>query len=155
MSAIDLRARSQVLPALTRISQSLQRLALELRRVLQCSDVSLQLFRIGLGVQMPVTPSLSVREPMEFPGFHGHAKTAGQRNRKAAKCPSDPPPGVHDGYTESGNPQGKPTVVLHGGPGAGTIPEMRRFFDPNRYRLLGVCEREGRAPGAATSVPGY
>src|SRR5882672_1119460 len=39
-------------------------------------------------------------------------------------------------YEESGNPQGKPAVFLHGGPGAGTTPQMRRFFNPRKYRLV-------------------
>jgi proline iminopeptidase len=39
-------------------------------------------------------------------------------------------------YEESGNPEGKPVVVLHGGPGAATNPAMRRFFDPKRYRIV-------------------
>ena len=32
-----------------------------------------------------------------------------------------------------GNPQGKPALVLHGGPGSGCTPGMRRFFDPAAY----------------------
>ncbi|MCW5574427.1 MAG: prolyl aminopeptidase, partial [Steroidobacteraceae bacterium] len=39
-------------------------------------------------------------------------------------------------YEESGNPRGKPVVFLHGGPGGGTDPKMRRFFDPRRYRIV-------------------
>src|SRR5579862_4303430 len=39
-------------------------------------------------------------------------------------------------YEESGNPQGKPAIFLHGGPGGGTDPGMRRFFDPQRYRIV-------------------
>jgi proline iminopeptidase len=39
-------------------------------------------------------------------------------------------------YEESGNPKGKPAVFLHGGPGGGTDPKMRRFFDPRRYRIV-------------------
>ena len=35
-----------------------------------------------------------------------------------------------------GNPQGKPALVLHGGPGSGCTPGMRRFFDPERYRAV-------------------
>ena len=35
-----------------------------------------------------------------------------------------------------GNPQGKPAVFLHGGPGAGCSPEHRRLFDPARYCVL-------------------
>ncbi|MEY4356913.1 MAG: hypothetical protein RL469_239 [Pseudomonadota bacterium] len=44
---------------------------------------------------------------------------------------------VHEIYwEESGNPQGKPVVFLHGGPGGGTDARMRQFFDPNRYRIV-------------------
>jgi proline iminopeptidase len=39
-------------------------------------------------------------------------------------------------FEESGNPQGKPVVFLHGGPGGGTSPKQRRFFDPARYRIV-------------------
>ncbi|MDQ2643585.1 MAG: prolyl aminopeptidase [Myxococcota bacterium] len=39
-------------------------------------------------------------------------------------------------YEESGNPKGKPVVFLHGGPGGGTSPKQRRFFDPSRYRIV-------------------
>ncbi|HVY81310.1 MAG TPA: prolyl aminopeptidase, partial [Steroidobacteraceae bacterium] len=39
-------------------------------------------------------------------------------------------------YEECGNPRGKPAVFLHGGPGGGTDPKMRRFFDPKRYRIV-------------------
>ena len=39
-------------------------------------------------------------------------------------------------FEESGNPRGKPVVFLHGGPGAGTSPSMRRFFNPRRYRIV-------------------
>ena len=43
----------------------------------------------------------------------------------------------HDLYFEqSGNPAGKPVVFLHGGPGGGTDPKHRRFFDPRRYRII-------------------
>ncbi|MFV8752854.1 prolyl aminopeptidase [Nannocystaceae bacterium ST9] len=44
---------------------------------------------------------------------------------------------IHELYWEqSGNPKGKPVVFLHGGPGGGTDPKHRRFFDPNRYRIV-------------------
>jgi proline iminopeptidase len=39
-------------------------------------------------------------------------------------------------YEESGNPQGKPAVFVHGGPGGGTDAKMRSFFDPKRYRIV-------------------
>ena len=44
---------------------------------------------------------------------------------------------VHELYfEESGNPDGKPAVFLHGGPGGGTDPKMRTFFDPRVYRIV-------------------
>lgn len=43
----------------------------------------------------------------------------------------------HDIYVEqSGNPKGLPAIVLHGGPGGGCSPAMRRYFDPDRYRII-------------------
>jgi proline iminopeptidase len=44
-------------------------------------------------------------------------------------------------YEESGNPRGKPAVFLHGGPGGGTDPSMRQFFDPKRYRIVLLDQR--------------
>ena len=47
---------------------------------------------------------------------------------------------VDSGHTiyveESGNPKGKPIIFLHGGPGGGTGPKQRRFFDPRHYRIV-------------------
>ncbi|MEX0329749.1 MAG: prolyl aminopeptidase [Ruegeria sp.] len=47
---------------------------------------------------------------------------------------------VGDGHRiyveQSGNPNGIPVVVLHGGPGGGCSPAMRRYFDPNAYRVI-------------------
>ncbi|WP_170474396.1 prolyl aminopeptidase [Ruegeria arenilitoris] len=43
----------------------------------------------------------------------------------------------HRIYVEqSGNPDGIPVVVLHGGPGGGCSPAMRRYFDPQAYRVI-------------------
>ncbi|MEQ3708454.1 MAG: prolyl aminopeptidase [Tateyamaria sp.] len=43
----------------------------------------------------------------------------------------------HRIYVEQcGNPSGIPVVVLHGGPGGGCSPTMRRYFDPERYRVI-------------------
>ena len=39
-------------------------------------------------------------------------------------------------YEESGNPHGKPAVFLHGGPGGGCTEKMRRFFNPDVYRVV-------------------
>jgi proline iminopeptidase len=46
-------------------------------------------------------------------------------------------PGGHRVYVEQcGRPDGAPVVVLHGGPGGGCSPGMRRFFDPAHYRAV-------------------
>ncbi|AXQ94854.1 prolyl aminopeptidase [Cereibacter azotoformans] len=43
----------------------------------------------------------------------------------------------HRIYVEQcGNPQGEAVLVLHGGPGGGCSPSMRRYFDPERYRVV-------------------
>ena len=43
----------------------------------------------------------------------------------------------HKIYVEQcGNPHGIPVVVLHGGPGGGCSPAMRRYFDPAHYRVI-------------------
>ncbi|MFO7919534.1 MAG: prolyl aminopeptidase [Nioella sp.] len=43
----------------------------------------------------------------------------------------------HRVYVEqSGNPEGVPVVVLHGGPGGGCSPAMRRYFDPEAFRVI-------------------
>ncbi|NUT45922.1 MAG: prolyl aminopeptidase [Saccharothrix sp.] len=54
----------------------------------------------------------------------------------------------------SGNPEGKPAVVLHGGPGSGSYPRMRGLFDPDRYRVVLFDQRNcGRStPSAAGPV---
>ncbi|MFW0792807.1 prolyl aminopeptidase [Gordonia sp. CPCC 205515] len=39
-------------------------------------------------------------------------------------------------WETSGNPDGKPAVFVHGGPGGGTSADQRRFFDPDRYRIV-------------------
>ncbi len=45
--------------------------------------------------------------------------------------------GGHTIYAEEcGNAAGAPVVVLHGGPGGGCSPSMRRFFDPDHYRTV-------------------
>jgi proline iminopeptidase len=44
---------------------------------------------------------------------------------------------LHEIYLEqSGNPDGQPVLFLHGGPGGGTDPKHRRFFDPSHYRIV-------------------
>jgi proline iminopeptidase len=45
--------------------------------------------------------------------------------------------GLHEIYYEqSGNKRGQAALFLHGGPGGGTDPRMRQFFDPKRYRIV-------------------
>ena len=39
-------------------------------------------------------------------------------------------------FEEAGNPDGKPAVFLHGGPGGGIDASYRRFFDPAKYRVV-------------------
>ena len=60
----------------------------------------------------------------------------------------------HQIYVEQcGNPTGIPVVVLHGGPGGGCSPAMRRYFDPAVYRVVLFDQRGcGRSrPHAAVS----
>ena len=51
-------------------------------------------------------------------------------------------------WEESGNSKGVPLIFLHGGPGAGTAPAYRRFFDPAHYRIVLFDQR-----GAGRSTP--
>ncbi|MFD7659690.1 prolyl aminopeptidase [Actinosynnema sp. NPDC059797] len=51
-------------------------------------------------------------------------------------------------WEECGNPDGKPVVGLHGGPGTGCSPGMRRQFDPEAYRIILFDQR-----GSGRSVP--
>ncbi len=51
-------------------------------------------------------------------------------------------------WEECGNPEGRPVVFLHGGPGAGVWPTHRRFFDPRRWRIVLYDQR-----GAGGSSP--
>ncbi|WP_137723744.1 prolyl aminopeptidase [Prescottella subtropica] len=54
----------------------------------------------------------------------------------------------HVYWEVSGNPSGKPVVFLHGGPGGGTDPAHRRFFDPDAYRIVLFDQR-----GCGRSTP--
>ena len=56
---------------------------------------------------------------------------------------------IHEIYfEESGNPSGFPVVVLHGGPGGGSSPTLRRFHDPAYYRIINFDQR-----GCGRSTP--
>lgn len=49
---------------------------------------------------------------------------------------------------ETGNPDGVPVIVLHSGPGAGGDAHLRRFFDPQHYRIIMFDQR-----GCGRSTP--
>jgi proline iminopeptidase len=51
-------------------------------------------------------------------------------------------------WEQSGNPNGVPVLFLHGGPGAGSTPAHRRFFDPDHYRIVIFDQR-----GSGRSTP--
>lgn len=51
-------------------------------------------------------------------------------------------------FEEVGNPNGKPVVFLHGGPGGGLTDSMRRFFDPKKWRVILFDQR-----GCGQSTP--
>lgn len=51
-------------------------------------------------------------------------------------------------YELSGNPKGATALFLHGGPGGGTSPRVRRFFDPAYYRIVLLDQR-----GSGQSIP--
>jgi len=59
---------------------------------------------------------------------------------------------VGDGHSLSwelsGNPDGKPVVFLHGGPGGGSSPDHRRQFNPDKYKILVFDQR-----GCGKSTP--
>ena len=59
---------------------------------------------------------------------------------------------VGDGHKiymeQTGNPEGIPVVILHGGPGGGCSPAMRRYFDPRVYRIVLFDQR-----GCGRSTP--
>ncbi len=51
-------------------------------------------------------------------------------------------------WEQSGNPDGKPVVFLHGGPGGGTDPKYRQYHDPAKYRIVVFAQR-----GCGKSTP--
>ena len=51
-------------------------------------------------------------------------------------------------YEESGNPNGKPVIFLHGGPGGGITPMYRQYFDPKKWRIIIFDQR-----GCGQSTP--
>ena len=51
-------------------------------------------------------------------------------------------------YEQVGNPQGKPVVFLHGGPGGGVTHDYRRYFNPDKWRVILFDQR-----GCGKSTP--
>ena len=51
-------------------------------------------------------------------------------------------------YEQSGNPDGIPVVILHGGPGGGLSGSYRRYFNPERWRIIQFSQR-----GCGQSTP--
>ncbi|MBC54760.1 MAG: prolyl aminopeptidase [Gammaproteobacteria bacterium] len=51
-------------------------------------------------------------------------------------------------YEQVGNPEGKPVVFLHGGPGGGVMPDYRRYFDPDKWHVILFDQR-----GCGRSTP--
>ncbi|MGB3691559.1 MAG: prolyl aminopeptidase [Spirulinaceae cyanobacterium] len=51
-------------------------------------------------------------------------------------------------WEESGNPQGKPVIFLHGGPGGGIVPVYRQYFNPEKWRVIIFDQR-----GCGQSTP--
>lgn len=84
-------------------------------------------------------------------------RTAGQKSATAFLYPPIEPYDerwldVGDGHEiyleQCGNPRGIPVVVLHGGPGGGCSPAMRRYFNPRDYRIILFDQR-----GCGRSTP--
>jgi proline iminopeptidase len=62
----------------------------------------------------------------------------------------------HKVYVEQcGNPAGIPVVVLHGGPGGGCSPAMRRYFNPEKYRIVLFDQRGCGRSRPHASVAAY
>ncbi len=51
-------------------------------------------------------------------------------------------------YEQVGNPEGKPVVFLHGGPGGGVMPDYRRYFNPQKWHVILFDQR-----GCGRSTP--
>ncbi|MFJ9807292.1 prolyl aminopeptidase [Streptomyces sp. NPDC101158] len=81
---------------------------------------------------MPTAPS-----PQRFPDLAPYAEGL-----------LDVGDGNHVYWSVAGNPEGRPALVVHGGPGSGSSPGARRVFDPARYRIVQFDQR-----GCGRSTP--
>jgi len=63
--------------------------------------------------------------------------------------------GQHLAWEVSGNPDGKPVVFLHGGPGGEVSPRHRRAFNPEKYRIILFDQRGSGKSRPHASDPGY
>ena len=90
-------------------------------------------YYVGIASILHTMPDITVLYPPIEPHLHGFLASGGP----------------HRIYWEaSGNPEGIPVVFIHGGPGSGTSPVQRRFFDPARYRIVLFDQR-----GSGRSTP--
>ncbi|KAK7246666.1 hypothetical protein RIF29_41536 [Crotalaria pallida] len=93
----------------------------------------------------PVTPTYLMASEHELPKLNRNLYPLIEPYKTGFLKVSD----LHTIYWEqSGNPDGHPVVFLHGGPGGGTSPSNRRFFDPDFYRIILFDQR-----GAGKSTP--
>jgi proline iminopeptidase len=51
-------------------------------------------------------------------------------------------------FEECGNPNGRPVIFLHGGPGGGIQSSYRQYFDPQKWRIILLDQR-----GCGQSTP--
>jgi proline iminopeptidase len=89
--------------------------------------------RYHRSVPAPSSSSSDILHP-DTPPLHSHALPVGGGHVLHAQ--------------EHGRVDGVPALVLHGGPGSGCSPLLRRFFDPAHYRIVCVDQR-----GAGSSTP--
>ncbi len=75
----------------------------------------------------------------------GSARVSIPRSNPLSPASLDVGDGQSMYWEVSGNPDGKPVVFLHGGPGGGAQPAVRQFFDPAAYRIVLLDQRGLRA----------
>ena len=109
-------------------------------------------------VEIRPTPLRAVEEKVHWPAMPNHPQAVSiMKDPVSWLYPSIEPYNtgrlqvspVHEIYfEESGNPTGKPVIFLHGGPGGGSDPKQRRFFHPQKYRIVNFDQR-----GCGKSTP--